>query len=91
MEQAGDQLRKGNNAEEKQDDVLDRLDEAQRAVEKARKRAEEELTREQLTAFADVLKRLRERQAALNAEGRAHPEARSSRRKAGAAWNCRPA
>ncbi len=69
MERAGNQLRQGGNPEEKQDDVLDRIDEAKREVEKARKHAEDELTRENLTRVADVLKRLRERQAGHNAEG----------------------
>jgi hypothetical protein len=69
MEQAGNQLRNGENPEQKQDDVLERIQDAQRAMEKERKKVEDELVREQLTRFADVLKRLRERQAGFNAEG----------------------
>jgi hypothetical protein len=69
MEQAQNQLRNGENPEQKQDAALDRIQDAQRAMEKERKKVEDELVREQLTRFADVLKRQREKQAALNAEG----------------------
>jgi hypothetical protein len=69
MEQAQNQLRNGENPEQKQDDALQRIQDAQRAVEKERKKVEDELVREQLTRFADVLKRLRDKQAALNVEG----------------------
>jgi hypothetical protein len=68
MDQAGQQLAQGQNAEEQQEDVLDRIDEAQRELERAREQAEEELAREQLAKIADVLKRLKEREEGLVAE-----------------------
>src|SRR5262249_45942195 len=56
------ELSRGRKDEEKQDDILDRLEEARRGVERARQKAEEELAREQLVRVADVLRRIRERQ-----------------------------
>src|SRR5262249_26690487 len=62
QDQAGQNLEQGKNAEQQQDDDLDRLDEAQRELQKAREDAEEELAREQLAKVADQLKQLKERQ-----------------------------
>ncbi len=52
-----------------QQEGLDRLQEARAEVKKAGDKIEEELTREQLVRVADSLRRLKERQAALVAEG----------------------
>jgi DNA repair exonuclease SbcCD ATPase subunit len=68
MGESQQQLSRGERDNDKQEDVLDRLDEARRELERARKQAEEELGREQLARVADVLKRIKERQDALRAE-----------------------
>jgi hypothetical protein len=65
MQEAGNQLSRGRKDAEKQEDVLDRLDEARRELERARKLAEEELGREQLDRVADLVRRIKERQEAL--------------------------
>jgi hypothetical protein len=68
MGEAQQQLSRGQRDNEKQEDVLDRLDEARRELERARRQAEEELGREQLARFADTLKRVKERQLGHNRE-----------------------
>ena len=50
------------------DDMLDRLNEAERELKRARQQEQEILEREQLTRILEVIERLRDRQAALNAE-----------------------
>lgn len=67
MGQAEEQMRQGKEPEDNQE-ALDRLNEAQREVQQARKKAEDELQREQLVRVADSLARLKERQESLNAE-----------------------
>jgi hypothetical protein len=63
MDEAGRQLNRGGKQDdEKQEDVLDRLEETRQELEKARRKTEEELAREQLARVADMIKRLRERQ-----------------------------
>lgn len=62
MGEAHKQLSRGQRDDLKQEDVLDRLDEARRELDEARRRAEEELGREQLVRVGDLLRRLRERQ-----------------------------
>lgn len=62
MADALKELSRGRKDEEKQDDILDRMEEARRELERARQKAEEELAREQLVRVADVLRRIRERQ-----------------------------
>lgn len=63
MAEAGRQLQRGGKQDdEKQEDVLDRLEETRRELEKARKKAEDELAREQLARVADTIKHIRERQ-----------------------------
>ena len=68
MEEAVRRLERGEAGDDKQDEALDRLDEAQEDLEAARAANEEELAREALAKVADVLKRLKERQDALVAE-----------------------
>ena len=68
MQQAAQQLNRGNNAQEEEKEALDRLQEAQQEVQKAREQVEEELEREQLAKVADQIKALKERQEALMAE-----------------------
>jgi hypothetical protein len=76
MQEAGNQMQQGQGDDEKQDEALDRLEDALREVERAREQAEDELAREQLTRVADVLKRLRDRMEPLVAEaGRIQREA----------------
>lgn len=70
MGQAGKQLDEGKADDEKQDDVLDRLDEAREELKKARKEAEDELAREQIARVADVIRRIRDRQEALGEESK---------------------
>jgi hypothetical protein len=62
MDDAEQQLRGGKSDDERQEESLDRLDEARRELERARQRAEEELGREQLACVADAIARLRDRQ-----------------------------
>lgn len=62
MAEAVRQLSRGKRDDEKQEDVLDRLEETRRELEQARKKAEEELGREQLVRVGDVLRRIRDRQ-----------------------------
>ena len=61
MAEAVKRLEKKQADDEKQEDALDRLDEARQELQKAKKRAEEELGREQLVRVADVIRRIRER------------------------------
>jgi hypothetical protein len=76
MEEAVRRLERGEAGEDKQEEALDRLDEAQEDLEAARGANEEELAREQLAKVADVLKRLKERQDRMVSETeRIHKEA----------------
>jgi hypothetical protein len=70
MDDAVSQLRRNKGDNEKQEDVLDRLEEARRELERARKKADEELGREQLARVADVIKRIRDRQQGHGEEAR---------------------
>jgi hypothetical protein len=75
MEEAGQSLERGQDPEDPQDEALDRLDEARRDLQQAREDAEEELAREKLGKVADQLRRMKERQEALNVESaRIHRE-----------------
>ena len=62
MEQALKQLQRGENAEREEDNVLNRLQEARKEVQRMRKEVEEELAREQLVKISDEIRRLKERQ-----------------------------
>ena len=73
MEDAGQQLERGQGADDPQEEALDRLEEARREVQKARADAEEELAREKLVKVADELRRLKERHEALPAAHCRHP------------------
>jgi hypothetical protein len=76
MEQAGRQLNRGEDSEEPQEEALDRLNDARRALEREQQEVEEELARERLAKVADVLKRLKERQEGAIAESdRIHQKA----------------
>ena len=68
MDQALKRLERGQDAEEEQYEALDRLDEAQREVERTREEAEEELAREQAAKAAEEIKRLKQRQESLITE-----------------------
>ncbi len=68
MDGAGQQLDGGQKGEGEQDEALERLNEAQRELERARKEAEEELAREQISKLADLIRPLKERQEALTAD-----------------------
>jgi hypothetical protein len=70
MEDALKKLERGRQDDEKQEDILDRLEEARRELERTRKKAEEELGREQLVRVADVIRRIRDRQEGHLAEAR---------------------
>ncbi len=69
MEQAGQQMERGGDPDDPQEEALDRLDDAQREIQRAREDAEEELAREKLAKVADLLKRLKERQEEMSPEG----------------------
>jgi hypothetical protein len=68
MEKSLKRLERGQMPEENPDEMLDRLDDAQRELSKAQKDAEEELAREQLIRVAESIRQLKERQEALIAE-----------------------
>ncbi len=57
-----------NKAAKNPDEMLERLNEAERELKRARQREQEVLEREQLTRILEVIERLRDRQSALNAE-----------------------
>lgn len=65
MADAQQELERGENSEENQDEALDRLNEAQRELRQAREDNEEHLAREKLAKVADEIKLLMERQEAL--------------------------
>jgi hypothetical protein len=69
MTEAVGRLKHGEEPAEEQQEALDRLQEARRALLTQRAEAEEELAREQLEKYADQIKRLRERQEGHVAEG----------------------
>ncbi len=68
MAGAGERMNEGQKGEDEQEETLERLNEAQRELQRARKDAEEELGREQITRLADLIRPLKERQDALNAD-----------------------
>src|SRR5262249_52488886 len=69
MEQAGRRMNRGEDSDDPQEEALDRLNDARRALAKEQQEVEDELARERLAKVADVLKRLKERQEAAIAEG----------------------
>jgi hypothetical protein len=69
MEQAGRQMNRGEDSDDPQEEALDRLNDARRALAREQQEVEDELARERLAKVADVLKRLKERQEAAIAEG----------------------
>jgi hypothetical protein len=68
MDGAGNQMDDGQQSEDEQQETLERLNEAQEELARARKEAEEELGREQISRLADLIRPLKERQEALTAE-----------------------
>lgn len=68
MDQAREALEHGEPSGEKQDQALDRLEDAQMQVERERANLQEELQREQWTRLLDALKGFAARQDALNSE-----------------------
>lgn len=76
MNQAGEQLSRGENPEDAQEETLDRLNEARRRVQQARQDVEDELAREKLARVADQIKLLRDRhKAAIDEMQRLRTEA----------------
>jgi len=69
MEQAGQQMNRGEDSDDPQEEALDRLNDARQALAREQQEVEEELARERLAKVADVLKRIKERQEAAIAEG----------------------
>ena len=61
MAEAVKRLERNQPDDEKQEDALDRLDEARQELQQARKKAEEELGREQIVRVADMIRRIRDR------------------------------
>jgi hypothetical protein len=68
MDQSGQQLQRGQDSDDAQEEALDRLNEARRRVGQAQAQVEDELARERLAKVADQLKQLKERQESLAAE-----------------------
>jgi hypothetical protein len=68
MDQAHEQIEQGQPSEGKQDEALDRLDDAQNEIEQARKSLEDELQRERRAKFVDALNGFVARQTALATE-----------------------
>jgi len=64
MDQAGQQLERGEDAQEDQDGALERLQDAADELAEAQEQAENELARERLIKIAEQIKLLRERQEA---------------------------
>src|SRR5262249_33723934 len=76
MDQAGQMLERGENADEEQMEALDRLQDALDDLQDARTQTEEELAREKLLKIAEQLKLLKDRQEArLPETERVHREA----------------
>jgi hypothetical protein len=65
MQRAGRQMDNGENPDEQQEELLDRLNEAQQRLREAREETEEQLAREKLAKLADQIKGLRARQESL--------------------------
>lgn len=81
MEEARGQLEQGQPPAASQEDALDSLDEAKEQLERIQARADEELQREKTTQTAELLKGLRERQAAaINEEKRLQARVLSERK-----------
>jgi len=68
MDDAREQLNRGEFAEDTQDEVLDQLELAQRKLRQARQANEEELLRERMVRLADLVRALRERHVAGQTE-----------------------
>jgi hypothetical protein len=81
MEGAGQQMAGGEQGEDEQEETLERLNEASQELARARKEAEEELGREQISKLADLIRPLKERQEALNAETSRFQESIKSKQK----------
>lgn len=75
LEEAVKQLQRRDGDEKAQDEALDRIEEARQELQEAREQAEEQLAREQLVRVMEVLKRLKERQDGMIAEGKRLQEA----------------
>ena len=69
MQQAGRQLTQNHEPDDSQEEALDRLNEARRAVQREQEQVEDELAREKLAKMADQLKAFKDRQEALLTEG----------------------
>jgi hypothetical protein len=69
MAELSRRLEQNEPTEDAQDEMLDRLNEARRELQREQKEVEEELAREKLAKVADEIKRLQERQKAAVAEG----------------------
>src|SRR5262249_29929608 len=61
MDAAAKKLERGERNDDEQEDVLDRMEDARAAIQQERKKADDELNREQLEKIAQLLKNLRER------------------------------
>jgi hypothetical protein len=69
MEQQARQLERGEQPEDaEQEEMLDRLNEAQEQLDQARQEVEEELAREKLAKVAELIQRLKERHDGMIAE-----------------------
>ena len=73
------------------DEMLERLNEAERELHRAEQREQEVLEREQLARILDVIERLRDRQAALERRGRARAVGSEARRQVDPAARFQPA
>jgi hypothetical protein len=62
MDEAGQRMDDGEDPEKQQKDALDRMNEAEKQLQKANNRVENELAREKLAKIADFIKRLKTRQ-----------------------------
>lgn len=70
LEEGVKQLQRREENPDQEQQALDRIEEARQELEEARQQAEEQLAREQLVRVMEVLKRLKERQDSLTAEGK---------------------
>jgi hypothetical protein len=75
MAQAAERFQRGEPGEENQEEALDRIEDAIEQVENAREQAEEQLLREQVLKYTELVKGVRDRQESAIAEAKRLHEA----------------
>src|SRR5262249_56503215 len=70
MAQAAERLQRGEAGEQDQEEALDRIEDAIEQLEQAREQAEEQLLREQVLKYTELVKGVRDRQEAAIEEAK---------------------